>query len=207
LTQPFTENFYESQEANGTNGTNKIIDPNLPLSSKGLPTKENLIESLGLKYKDGTIERIYQRYIPDHIWKRIKGLRGNNIYAIKTEEKKNIIEGWNKKYIEYNTNLARWANERATNPDKVRKEEEAYDKKEKKKKDYWIKKEWQENYTDVAQTENDRKSLAYSRKPTDLTYESEHQEIRSIGEIPGYLLEWQYSNEIADEKNPSGTFS
>jgi hypothetical protein len=199
-----TKNLKEKVILNDdTNDTNKIIDPNLPLSSKGLPTKENLIEFLSLKYKDGTIERIFQRYIPDHIWERIKSLRGNNRYSLKAEERKNIIEGWNKKYIEYNTNLARWANERATNPDKVRKEEEAYDKKEKKNKDYWIKKEWQENYTNVAQTENYRKTTAYSHKPTDLTSESKHQEIRSIGEIPSYLLEWQYSLEIAAEKNPS----
>jgi hypothetical protein len=201
-TKNLKEKVILNDDTNGTNDTNKIIDPNLPLSSKGLPTKENLIESLGLKYKDGTIEKIFQRYIPDHIWERIKSLRGNNRYALKSEEKKNIIEGWNKKYIEYNTNLARWANERATKPDKVRKEEEAYDNKEKKNKDYWIKKNWQENYTNVAQTENYRKTTAYSHEPTDLTSESKHQEIRSIGEIPGYLLEWQYSLEIDAEKNP-----
>ena len=158
-----------------------------------------MIEYVDLKYKDGKTEKIFQRHIPDHIWKRIKKLRGNDTQSIKMEDRKNIIEGWNKKYIEYNTNLARWANERATNPDKVRREEEAYDKKEQEKKNYWIKKEWQENYNDKEKTRP--VTRAYESKPASITDESMHQEIRSIGEIPGYLQALRYSHEIAREKS------
>ncbi len=67
----------------------------------------------------------------------------------------------------------------------------------------------------MAQTKNDRKTTTYSRKPTALTSESKNQEIRSIGEIPGFFLAWRYSIEIADEKtdeiayekNPSGPYA
>ena len=159
-----------------------------------------MIEYVDLKYKDGKTEKIFQRHIPDHIWKRIKKLRGNDTQSIKMEDRKNIIEGWNKKYIEYNTNLARWANERATNPDKVRREEEAYDKKEQDKKNYWIKKKWQENYVDKEMTKPKRQH-AFESNSVPYTTERNHQEIRSIGEIPGYLQALQYWNEINQEKN------
>jgi hypothetical protein len=50
---------------------------------------------------------------------------------VKKEEIKKIIEKYNNKYIDYNNKLAKWDKEIITNPIKVKKEEEAFDKKEK----------------------------------------------------------------------------
>ena len=197
--QPFQQSIQQPQKLPSVS-TSTFTNTNLPLSSKDLPTKDNLIESVGLKYKDGRTEKIFQHYIPDHIWKRLKTLRGNKGYAMKTEERKEIFEKWNKKYIEHNAKLARWASERPTNPDKVRREEEAYDKKEQDKKNYWIKKKWQENYVDKEMTKPKRQH-AFESNSVPYTTERNHQEIRSIGEIPGYLQALQYWNEINQEKN------
>lgn len=121
---------------------------------------------------------------------------------IKTKEKvKKIIENWNNKYIDYNNKLERWANERKAYPEKVKKEEEAFDKKEKEKRDYWIKKRWQENYLDAEKTR--RITRAYEKNPAEYTFESYNQEIRSIGEIPGIVERLKYSSEINDEKDYS----
>lgn len=167
-----------------------------PLSSKGPPVKENLQESIKFTNSD---ERIFQRYIPDDIWKRIKKLSNQRNGWVRTnEEVKKIIEEWNKKYIDYNNKLAKWAKERDSNSEKVKKEEEAFDKKEKEKRDYWIKKRWEENYWDAEKTT--RRTNARGR-PDIMTFESYDQEIRSIGEIPGFLKSWDYSGEIAAEKN------
>jgi hypothetical protein len=172
-----------------------------PLSSKGPPVKENLQESIKLVNSD---ERIFQRYIPDDIWKRIINISGQRDgWNVKKKEMQEIIEEWNNKYIDYNNKLERWAKERKAYPEKVKKEEEAFDKKEKEKRDYWIKKRWQENYWDAEKTT--RTTNARGR-PDIMTFESYNQEIRSIGEIPGILKSWDYSGEIGAEKNIDNHF-
>lgn len=45
-----------------------------------------------------------------------------------------------------------------------------------------------------------RKVRAYERKPAEYIFESYKQEIRSIGEIPDWTTEMQYSGENDDEK-------
>jgi hypothetical protein len=167
-----------------------------PLSSTGPPVKENLKESIKLANSD---ERIFQRYIPDDIWKRIKKLSNQSNGWVKTDEEvKKIIEEWNKKYIDYNNKLAKWANERKAYPEKVKKEEEAFDKKEKEKRDYWIKKRWQENYLDAEKT---TRTTNARYRPDIMTFESYNQEIRSIGEIPTFFKGLVYIVEINAEKN------
>ena len=56
----------------------------------------------------------------------------------------------------------------------------------------------QENYVDAEKTR--RKVRAYERKPAEYIFESYKQEIRSIGEIPDWTTEMQYSGENDDEK-------
>ena len=167
-----------------------------PLSSKGPPVKENLQESIKFLNSD---ERVFQRYIPDDIWKRIINISGQRDgWNVKKKEMQKIIEKWNNKYIDYNNKLERWAKERKDYPEKVKKEEEAFDKKEKEKRDYWIKKRWEENYWDAEKTTRTKNARG---RPDIMTFESYNQEIRSIGEIPGYFKSWDYSGEINAEKN------
>ena len=48
-----------------------------------------------------------------------------------------VIEKWNTKYTDNIARLARWEKEEGTNPAKVKKERDDYNKEEQKKKDYW----------------------------------------------------------------------
>ena len=93
-------------------------------------------QSTGIKrnitLKNGV--KINQRNIPDDIWIRILDFRGT---PDMTSNIADVIEKWNTKYTDNIARLARWEKEEGTNPSKVKKERDDYNKEEQKKKDYW----------------------------------------------------------------------
>jgi hypothetical protein len=105
-------------------------------------------------------ENIYQRYIPDDIWKQIK--KNKMSYLSKIPLYIDIINKWNEKFINIAKNNEEWEKQKKKNPNIRIKEEEAFLKKEKENKEYW---------DNQKRTRSDMRTIS-------------EQEIEAIGEIP-----------------------
>jgi len=142
---------------------NNVYSPTYPpsipqqnISSRSV-TSSNLQKSDFFKFGG---KNIYQGYIPDDIWERIKDHRMS--YLSKIPLYIDIINKWNDKFINIAKMNEEWKNKKKNNP-KIRiKEEEAFYINENKKKDYWDKQK---------------------RTRSDVSIIS-RQEIEEIGEIP-----------------------
>ena len=155
IDSPMPKDQQMFKDHNTTNTPPTYSPPSTQSQSTGI--KRNITLKNGVK--------INQRNIPDDIWIRILDFRGT---PEMTSNIADVIEKWNTKYTDNIARLARWEKEEGTNPAKVKKERDDYNKEEQKKKDYW---------------DNEKKK--------DTTGAAYRYEIYLIGKIPSWLEQRQ----------------